>query len=459
MKSIAIKLSLFIISLCISLLISELILNFALSKYQLPNTYQPVDLVNFEKIHKLNNERYDDVYEHYQSIRSGFEIVTIGDSFTNGGNVNWNQTYPFYLFLNFNQSIPITNMGICEDTSRGTFLRLENYFEKKKTSTKTFIVVLVGAADFFYDGGLDFENIYSDIIKKGLVVTEEVRFKGEEELNYFSRTKIIKMFKFIFNYLSSNLKTLFSENIKESSTYSLLSPCYTGHDRTVCLKNTLRQLRESSDSKQIEYLIKDLISSIIYLNQKKAKPYNDYIEDLLTLYSEIPLVMTNRFFIFNLVSFTSMQSKYSLSNDILPIMKKSVEIDLSLHNSRKKDVLDNSVSIINAVEKWVSSKEKINQIQIENYRKIINLAKENNAAVIFLNYPLDYPGVNFNILKATSESHNAHFIDLNTLFRNKVKSGYTLQSLIGDWEHCTPLGYKLIADEVYKSIQDILEKN
>ena len=455
MKSTWLKLTLFFVSLVISVTISEFILNIALSKYQLPSNYQPVDGIDKSKEENLNNNRYEDIYEFYQTRASAIEVITVGDSYTNGGNVKWDQTYPFQLFLNFNKKIPVANMGICEDTSKGALLRIKNYFETKKTNTKTVLVLLVGAADIFYDHGLDFEKIYTNYIKTGFFGSEKIQLRGEEDLNFIQRLKTYKMFKYVFRFIEEKIKIVFSRGIKSTMAYSKISPCYEKKNSKECLKSSLNEMGNPAFAKLGEQDIRDIIYSVIYLNQTHGRAYEEYIEDFLSIYSEIPQAITYQEFLYNLVTFSSLQSKYSISTDILPILKESLVKYEKLHFAHKRHELDNSVSIIKALEAWSNNKSSIDNIQKENYQKIIELAEANKADIIFLNYPLDYKQVNANIQNAISTNPRIHFIDLNSIFNQKFKSGYSNEDLIGDWEHCTPLGYKIIADAVQGKILEI----
>ena len=76
---------------------------------------------------RTNEEKYnynrDITYEIY-SKNSSHTIVFIGDSFTNGGNVNFEQSFPYQSFLRFNKKIEVRNMGVCEDTTFGASKRL-----------------------------------------------------------------------------------------------------------------------------------------------------------------------------------------------------------------------------------------------------------------------------------------------------------------------------------------------
>ena len=123
-KSFLIKITFFCLSLAISIAACEVALNFLLKKYQMPYTYASVPNTHHKGFNEERMRRHEDIYEMYNSLPSNLEIITIGDSFTNGGNVEWEQSYPFRLFEKLDKRFPVSNMGICEDTTKGTYMRL-----------------------------------------------------------------------------------------------------------------------------------------------------------------------------------------------------------------------------------------------------------------------------------------------------------------------------------------------
>ena len=103
MKNIKFKVTIFVLSLVISIIIAELLLQKIISDVNLPRVYHDVAEFNLYDKEQEGKERYfrDQSQEVYQSNEKT-EIISLGDSFTNGGNTFWDNTYPYKLFLRFN---------------------------------------------------------------------------------------------------------------------------------------------------------------------------------------------------------------------------------------------------------------------------------------------------------------------------------------------------------------------
>lgn len=157
-----------------------------------------------------------------------YEIITIGDSFTNGGNVHWNETYPFQLFTKLDKKIPVSNLGICEDTTKGSYMRLEDYYKKNlKNGKKTIVIALVGAADMFFDSGAEFESIYKKYVNEGYVTTETIPFKVEEDLNFFQKLKTVKVIKFLFKWSKEKSLIWMKRFSHETRIDKKFKPCFS----------------------------------------------------------------------------------------------------------------------------------------------------------------------------------------------------------------------------------------
>lgn len=456
-----IKSTIFLISLSFATLVSELVLNYVLEKYQTPVSYFLPDNVIKEQAKRLNSVRYEDIYELYRAVPNDYEIITIGDSFTNGGNVNWNETYPFQLFTKLDKKIPVSNLGICEDTTKGSYMRLEDYYKKNlKNGKKTIVIALVGAADMFFDSGAEFESVYKKYVNEGYVTTEAIPFKIEEDLIFFQKLKTVKVIKFLFKWSKEKslvlIKNFFHQNIIDEK----FKPCFSreGDLRRDCFRQKFAEIRPKSGELFDVNVSRKLTSSFVFYDNKlKQNKAERIVEDLLFAISEFPEIITTPEAVYNLVAYSTMQSKYSIKDDLLPILRNAL---LKNKTSGIKiiktgtDEIDSSSSIVTFIEKWSAKSDKAYALQGEYYVKIVNLVHKNNGEIIFLTYPLDYKNTNSTIMNL-SNIENVHVVDVYKEFSQLIQNGFSENQLIGDWEHCTPKGYGIIASSVLSKILEL----
>lgn len=459
------KLTIFLASLSLATAASELILNYALERYQAPVSYILPDNAIKEQENSLNSVRYENIYELYRGIPNNYEIITIGDSFTNGGNVHWNETYPFQLFTKLDKKIPVSNLGICEDTTKGSYMRLEDYFQKNiKNGKKTIVIALVGAADLFFDTGVEFESVYKKYIKDGYVTTETIPFKIEEDLNFFQKLKTVNMINFLFKWSQKKSLIFLKSFFQKNSIDDELKPCFSreGDLRRDCFRQKFSELR----TKNVEFFDIDisrrLTSSLVnYDNNLKQNKAERVVQDLSFAISEFPEIILSPEAIYNLIAYSTLQSKYSINNDLLPILRnallKNKASGVKIINTEASEI-DNSSSIVTFIEKWSTKTDRGSTVQHEYYEKIINLVHKNDGEIIFLTYPLDYKNTNSAIMNLTNRK-NVHVVDIYKEFSRLIQNGFSENQLIGDWEHCTPKGYEIIASSVLSKIIELTRKD
>lgn len=461
-----IKLLFFTMALVIAVIISETVLSTIAKKYQLAQYYNPdtgLDPSVMAPLNlKFNNNRYEDTYEIYKAHKNNLEVITIGDSYTNGGNVLWNQTYPFQLFLKLGKKIPVSNMGVCEDTTKGSYLRLQDYFAKNKSNTKNrIVVVLVGAADMFYDSGPAFESLYNEFINGGHISSAEINLKIEEKPEQWYNLKTIKMAKYVYSWSRDKLSVMLSSSIKKDPLSTDLAECFLAVDptRRTCFTSKYIQISNDINAKIDSPFFKTLTNVIIFNNSlRQSGKEEKIVEDLLTAIDVFPKMLGTPEVIYNIASFSTLQSKYSLKEDILPRIKQSFNLNSKLFQKDLRpgqDRLTQSDAILEALENWTTNYDRASIAQKTHYQKMIELVHQNGGNIIFLTYPLDYKNTNSDILKL-AEKKNVHVIDITKLFSDLNAQGLTQEQLIGDWEHCTPLGYEYIATSVSEKINEIL---
>lgn len=201
-------------------------------------------------------------------------------------------------------------------------------------------------------------------------------------------------------------------------------------------------------------------SLVFYDNKLKSNKAERIVEDLLFAISEFPEIVILPDAIYNIVAYSTMQSKYSIKEDILPILKiallKNKTSGIKIIKT-ETDKIDNSLSIVTFIEKWSAQSEHAHIVQNDYYEKIINLVHEKNGEIIFLTYPLDYKNTNAAILNLANKK-NVHVVDVHKEFASLLQRGFSENQFIGDWEHCTPKGYGIIASVVLDKIRELIKK-
>nr|BDT29665.1 SGNH/GDSL hydrolase family protein [Bacteriovorax sp. HI3] len=458
-KSLLIKVSFFCLSLVLSIAVCEVALNYLLKKYQMPYTYTAVKNNPHKNFNEEKMRRHEDIYEMYKSLPSNLEIITVGDSFTNGGNVEWEQSYPFRLFEKLDRRFPVSNMGICEDTTKGTYMRLSHYFQNKKDlSRKTIVVVLVGAADMFYDTGKEFESFYNEYMGGNHISSESISFKIEDRLSLFSKLKTVKMTKFVFDWAQNKIFDDQQTTVKNALAERLQS-CFdsTGSVRRECFIKHLSKIKTAFKDGYSKIFFKKLQDTIISVNLRdKDGSEERIVEDLLTAIHVFPRMLAAPSVLYNLASYTTLQSHYSLELDIIPLVKHITtdERDFFHEIEKDHDQINKSSAMLKSIESWSAYGAEARRIQSQYHEKIINLVQKERGEIIFLTYPLDYKNINSAIMKL-AQKENVHVVNVASVFNKLIQSGVPQDELIGDWEHCTPKGYDVIASSVLSKIEEI----
>lgn len=464
-KLFLIRSSLFLASLALSITASEFILNQLLSRFQVPYTYVSVENRNVLKTSEAEMRRHENVYELYKSLPSNLEILAIGDSFTNGGNVGWEQSYPFQLFEKLEKKYPVSNMGICEDTTKGTYMRLNHYFQHKKDqSKKSIVVVMVGAADMFYETSKEFESFYKEFVNGEHISSESISFKIEDNQSFFSKLKTVKMIKYVYERTFDGLFPPKPYTGADKTLATRLQPCFdsSGYKkRNACFERHLGEIKSGLKDGYSQLLFKRLLNTILSSNLRDHDGSEERIVgDLLSVIGIFPRMLAVPEVLYNLASYSTLQSHYSLELDILPLVKHITTDDRDFFDEIEKnhDQINKSTSILKSIEKWSSYGAEARKIQTQYQEKIIELVQKERGEIIFLTYPVDYKNINSAILKLEN-NQNVHVVDVSKIFSKLIKSGVPQNELIGDWEHCTPKGYDVIASSVLNKIQEISRRS
>lgn len=199
------------------------------------------------------------------------------------------------------------------------------------------------------------------------------------------------------------------------------------------------------------------LTQVIYLSQKYEENKYSYILNILkkTIEKE-PRLLAFPEAVYNVVAFTSLQQKES-SADIFEFIKKQFErernyISNSNEDSNDPDKFEN---VLVGLEIWANKEHEISENRKNNIAEMVKLVRGKGGEIVLMTYPISYKIVNDDI-KKVAKNLNVRLIDLDQIFKDEeLKGGH----LISDWEHCTPAGYRLIAEKVDTEIKDILNGN
>ncbi len=398
----------------------------------------------------------DEMYESYSSKKSKNEIIlSIGDSFTNAGNVESKYSYPhqlFNLFLENKNPSTVLNMGLCEDSTFGVNKRLKDFLvqakENKKIPTK--VIILIGAAD-------NFERFQKESI------TEKKDWYQISSSKWYKDLSLYKVLRHIkYHYIQKELiGEVEGERSVSSSEYIPTRKLYLNlkasiNNDTLKLSTFKDQLpkgfKNYCNSLHIKFDTKyDLLHSlVIYMSKILASQLkHDLAFDwLLDLAEFDPQKFWGGQFddaYFRIVQTYQFQSEYK-NKDILKKLNLMIERDSSLSSIRHFNEFYSLVQDREEVMKQTNHNREI------AWAEIIQLSKDYQFKLYMMNYPSNYISAN-SVIKDIAQKNNISFIDLNSFFDNLIKEE-TREKYLEDDDHLTPLGYKLMAQKVFQAIYE-----
>ncbi|PIK14756.1 hypothetical protein [Halobacteriovorax sp. JY17] len=446
------KISLSIISLSITLFVVEVSLKTIGHFYNL--SFQTTYLAKEEGRDYLR----DDVYEHYSAEKSNEIILSIGDSFTNAGNVLREFSYPHQLYSLFNSSSTVLNMGICEDSTFGVLKRLTNFFtDPDNINIKpTKVIVLIGAADnferFHKDNPTEKQNWYEVNLSpwyRTLSIYKVVRHirhyfiqkrltgienNGENKKEGFNTAKN--------NYIK--LKTLKGSDIDQKTKDKELKKIKSQF--TLKFKeyfNNNMAYIDKANSTQTMHLLILYMSKILTSDLK----HDEALKWILDFSSFDPLHFWNGEHddaYFRIVQTFQFQSELE-SKDILAQLDLMAKNEPSIKESK---YFQEFYTLVHNRKEIFAQTDKL---RLEAWKQIVDLSKKYNFQLITMNYPSDYSSAN-RIIDQVSKKFQLQLIDNNTYFSRLIKKK-DRETYLEDDDHLTPLGYRLLAEKIYNEIK------
>ena len=449
------KISLTLVSLIITLVVTEVSLKTIGYFYNL--SFQASYLAEDEE----SEYQRDEVYEHYRSEKTKDIILSIGDSFTNAGNVQRKFSYPHQLYKIYSENktpSTILNMGLCEDSTFGVQKRLENYFQENKEESKkpTKVIVLVGAADNY--SFFDFEE------------PVEVRGWHKVQLHrWYSGLSIYKVIRHIRYYFIQRKLTgmKYNSDIRDEE-YKVANKNY------IKLKDSVLNNMEAKEKASLLNLVKKDFSPRFknYFNNNMSymdKASITQTMHLLVVYmSKILTSELKHGEAFNLIldfaSFDPIHFWNGSHDDayfrIIQTFQFQSEVDSKdvLEKLRKMEVKSPSISNSKYFKEFstlVNNRddvfERTNTLRVQAWKNIIELSKKYNFELIAMNYPSNYISAN-SIIKKVTDQYGIQLIDNNSYFNSLIEKNGR-DTYLEDDDHLTPLGYELLAKKIYNEIK------
>lgn len=436
MKVIFSRLVLFIFSLVISVSLSEFLIDWYIGRENLTKVYYSNRVSDW--IEKSTFDK-DQNYLRFTGKNKEVEILHFGDSFTNGGNVLIDHTYPSQLWKLLDGKYTIKNKGACESSTKQVFEKIQRFFEGPTYDSEKFYVVtvLAGAADQFFS-------------RSGELVLEDMR----HQVHFPTRDYVLKKpfwFEELFTY--KMLKILIGKYLNLPLTRAKLidaelasnyAHCFNvfkkdKHGLAHCLVTKKGDFPESPLERRITLLKQFLQTEFAFQSSMGRAQILDHLFLMINADSELISSVYNLWWV---LALSATQQKYS----ILEISDFLERIIIEKIPPRDQLVL---LETIQNFKRYHQSESR----ETEFYRTWTALheyLKQFPAKLIVMTYPIDYRGLNYKI-RNMSKQQSISLIDLETIFTKQDKP---LSSFIDDWEHANPEGHKLIA----QSLKDFLNE-
>ncbi|WP_157868300.1 SGNH/GDSL hydrolase family protein [Halobacteriovorax marinus] len=415
-----------------------------------------------------NSDNHDLTYEVYNSKKTKDikvdpdSALCVGDSFTNGGNVQSYDTYPYFLYNQFEKkgkSFSVFNFGKCESSTFDSYTRIRDFIQKKKNANEPLpgkIILLTGSADLF---GVNYGSVNDSKLEPFIVPIET----GVKKLRIY---KIYRFFKY-------ELFKRFSLTNPLRIPYQATSP-----EEQVALKkiitNSLTIFKDNksdySYSKEIEKkILKDVNLQLSKGFRKEVLPLesfsgNIYIERVLIYYvGMLSRRDMHKEAIDYLLGFIKDHSNFYWRDNTITAVKyyftqaillqskySSNDIHQMLIETAPKEETKSYKKILNLVNSWDENIKLLNAKREETWKDLYEMTKKEGIELILMNYPSNYQSAN-SMLERTAKKYNLRFVDNNSLFQKLIKRDGKEKYLYDD-DHCTPEGYKIMAQNIFNTI-------
>lgn len=431
--------------LILSLVTVEVVLRLYVSVLNEQKTYT----FNKELVYSIGREQKEyasgylrnDTQEEYSSHSKPDGLVyAVGDSFTNGGNLDFTSSYPYQLHQSFKQKWTIHNMGVCESSSIDTQAVISKLL-KQEIKQGSIFLILTGATDIFAGHNESKMTMATPLIN----IQEKKVIQSSTVSSFFNNFKSFLLLKELINQyfwvhtshkLSSDLEIV--QKLNKISTTTSYKNCLFDHSSGYCLaKNVDHKLALDSRDYVLDYLLKLSLGMDSNDYAMRIRSLLDYLKvhgGVLEEFSWVDISATLSFL-------TSKQSQFSA---------ESVFIELeSIFNQfpHKEDHL--FLQALSNISEALINRETLLKKREQRLYQMIKTLKDHQMVPILMTYPVPYSEVNQSIREVAKKS-KTHFIDLEKIFKQAKKQGP--EHLLVDYQHLTKKGNHIMANAIHDYI-------
>lgn len=435
--SMKIKILLLVISTVLSLVLAEVIIWVYLKNVNSEKIYHDISEYELYQKEEERNTNYmrDKSFEVFKG-KEKLEILCIGDSFTNAGNTFFDNSYPAQLYEMLDKKITVRNLGVCSSTTKQVRERLENFFEGKSYDPmkRYVIVVLAGAADIF-SANLSYPHIVNlPKLQSDFVIEREM---NQKSLSSSKNFYIISIFKYVWSKFTNNLNFDGRHTWNSYLFNHELNKC----ESLVNSDNKIQCALVVSNSFSIQDIRQDIKEHLVIrwlfgsrINNPKL--ISDVINDFISLFKKAPFFLERDYLVMNILGLMSAQDKVSFEEfrSVVFSQSKFLAPKTARYN---QEMIENYFN-------YTKKNSNLGTIRDQEWSRISEISKKNNARLLVLNYPVSYRSTN-PYLMSMSKKYKLEFLDIEKKFQNQ-------EGLIDDWEHCSKEGYTVIARTVAEKI-------
>lgn len=371
-------------------------------------------------------------------------IYALGDSFTNGGNLNYSASYPYQLYLKLDKHWTIHNLGVCESTSKDTLKIIKKTLQKSVPKNSVFLI-LTGATDIFAGQDPMRETLATPLISQQHPKRVNDRQAYPNFLNNFKSFLLIKEYYHQYALahsnpiLKSDLKIVNKlNNIFEAPTYK---KCISHNSSGACLG---KMLPHSMALQSRDYIMNYLLQLKMGMNSKDYAKKITSLIDYLNIHGDVLEEFAWVDSIATIVFLASKQSQYKISSLIQKLTDAYAKF-----SHKDKHLFTEAVLNVN---EYLSHRDNLLEKRNLRMLEIISLLRKNHIQPVLMTYPLSYSEVNDSI-RSISHKTNTPLIDLENIFEKKANIEHERRLLV-DYQHLTPRGNKIVAEAVFHYFQE-----
>lgn len=355
----------------------------------------------------------------FSAEKKMYVVLCAGDSFTFGGDLPFELSYPFQLerilrLKKPNSVFKVVNAGVCEQNSSQLLQSLPKNIKYYQPDA---VILLVGASNWFNFVGFKKDNTFCRKIKDAFLGLRIYKMAKIIALNLeqkffvmkFKQKTEPKFYKFLYDY---------------SSFRSAVDP-----DKPVLDEAAERRLQ------RVDYFMQ------VGEKEKASKLFRKIFE--IDSGSDLFLYQVKDFLEHINRTIGEREGKKYEPDLIKQVFQKKLE------NNRQDKMFYDYLLFVQNIQKFYKNEEIEKRLR-EDIEGIVEVCRKNNVKLILQDYPSPYRRADA-ILRDIANKHSLPIVKNGEVFGELLKVGKTEAYFLND-SHCTPLGYRLMAENIYKAI-------